>query len=164
MVCSCPGPQPRQNGNLLQGGGLEIIFRLFLPWLTRSHCPHSVFNATTSLIAQALAACNSTLRFSSGRLPMSQCSSELGVLQTVCGLLMGLNHGCKLQNKESLVASQTSLCALSVSYLKKKVLLVTTLHHIFIRTLLFTDTPRLFLELFLVPHLLPIVSRISHRN
>lgn len=90
VVCSCPGPSPGENGNLLHGGGLVIIFRLFLPWLTYSRCTYSVLHAVDPpCIAQPLAACNSTLWLFSGRLPVSQCSSELGVLQTVCGLLKG---------------------------------------------------------------------------
>lgn len=90
VVCSCPGPIPGENGNLLHGGVLVIIFRLFLPWLTYSCCTYSVLHVIDPpFIAQPLAAYNSTLRLFSGRLPMSQCSSELGVLQTVCGLLKG---------------------------------------------------------------------------
>lgn len=30
VVCNCPGPGPQENGNLLHGGGLVIIFRLVL--------------------------------------------------------------------------------------------------------------------------------------
>lgn len=117
VVSSCPGPQPRQSGNLLHGGGLENIFRSFCPgWLRATALTQCLM--PWPLVAQALAACNSTSWFSSGRLPMSQRSSELGVLQTVCGLLTGLNYSCRLQNKGSLVASQTHsvspLCVHSV--------------------------------------------------
>ena len=90
VVCSCLGPGPKENGNLLHWGGLVIIFRLFLLWLTYSCRTYSVFHAIDlPFIAQPFAACNSTLWLFSGRLPMSQCSSELEVLQTVCGLLKG---------------------------------------------------------------------------
>lgn len=94
---------------------------------------------------------------------MSQYSSELGVLQTVCGLLKGCTKGWDPQNKGSLVAFQAHgvwpLCIYQCIIGFFKNLFCDLLHHIFISTLLFTDTPRPFLESMLSPHHLSIVSQ-----
>lgn len=104
--------------------------------MTYSCCPHSVFNVTDLSTAPVFTACNSALRFPSGRLPRCQCSSELGVLHTVCGLLMGLNQGYDLQNKESLIPSQATVFCFfvcTVCVISPQVLLVAGWYHVFRR-------------------------------
>lgn len=91
------------------------MFRLLLPWLTYSCCAYSVFHAAAPpFIAQPFAACNSALWLLSGRLPASQCPSELGVLQTVCGLLKGELGVGIYRIKKALLPLGRAVCPLCV--------------------------------------------------
>lgn len=90
------------------GGDLSLFLGPLAP-VTYSCYPHSGLDVSDLSTAPVFTACNSALWFPSGQFPGCQCSSELGVLHTVCGLLMGLNQGYDQQNKESLVSSQATV-------------------------------------------------------
>lgn len=144
------------------GEAFWLFLGCFLLWLTYSYCTYSVFHATDPpFIAQPS---QPVTQLCGSSLEGFQClsSSELGVLHTVCGLLEGRTKGWDLQNKESLVTLQAysaySLCRHSVYHKVKEILCVTLLHHIFIHTSLFIETPRSFLESLLFPHHPPIAS------
>lgn len=162
MVCSCPGPGPQENGNLLYERGLVVIFRLFLPWLTYSCCTYQCFMLLTlpSLLNPSQPVtqlCGSFLEgFQCLSVPLNLGCSKLSAVFLKAELRVGI-----YRIKKALLPLRHTLFVLFVysqCSIRLKILFVTILHHIFINTSLFTDTLRPFLESLLSPHHPSIVS------
>lgn len=135
VVCSCPGPGPEENKNL-HGGGLVIIFRLFLPWLTYSCCAYSVFHVVyppfTAQPVSVTQLCGSSLAsFQCLSIPLNVGCFKLSAVFLKAKLRAGI-----YRIKKALLHLRHTVFVLFV-YTQciirffKKILFVTVLHHIF---------------------------------